>query len=89
MVLLLQSIYSWINSDLISTAYLYHLGYDAVLGSEIKLGSKVLVIGLGLLGLTSVSMAKLAGGKVTAISDNNSAYGLAIQNGAINKFVTL
>ena len=74
------------NSDFISTTYLYHLGYDAVLSSGIKLGSKVLVIGLGLLGLTSVSMAKLAGGNVTAISDNKFAYDVAIKNGAINTY---
>ena len=74
------------NSDLISTSYLYHLGYDAVLKSGIKLGSKVLVIGLGLLGLTSVCMAKLAGGIVTAISNNKSARDVAIQNGAIGTY---
>ena len=74
------------DSKLISTAYLYHLGYNAVLSSEIKLGSKVLVIGLGLLGLTTVSMAKLAGGNVTAISDNKLSYDVAIKNGAIDTY---
>lgn len=74
------------NADLISTSYLYHLGYDAVLRSEIKLGSKVLVIGLGLLGLTTVSMAKLAGGNVTGISDNKSSYEIATRNGAIETY---
>ena len=59
------------DSKLISTAYLYHLGYNAVLSSEM-VGSKVLVIGLGLLGLTNCFlMAKLAGANVTAISTIN------------------
>jgi threonine dehydrogenase-like Zn-dependent dehydrogenase len=53
----------------IACAYLYQLGYNAVLSSEVRAGSHVLVIGLGALGLTSVAMAAIAGAQVCAVSD--------------------
>jgi len=54
----------------IATAYLFHLGYNAVLRAGVRPGSRVVVIGLGVLGLTSVAMAKQAGAEVFAISDH-------------------
>lgn len=67
-------------------AYLYHLGYNAVLRSGVRAGSKVLVIGLGALGLTSVAMAALAGADVFALSDQPHAQGLAVRFGARGVF---
>jgi threonine dehydrogenase-like Zn-dependent dehydrogenase len=63
-------------------AYLFHLGYNAVLKSEVCLGSTVLVVGLGVLGLTSVAMAALAGGRVFAISDHEIPSQKALGFGA-------
>jgi threonine dehydrogenase-like Zn-dependent dehydrogenase len=63
-------------------AYLYHLGYSTVLRSDVRLGSSVVVIGLGVLGLTSVSMAAKAGANVYAVSDQPSSHALANRYGA-------
>jgi threonine dehydrogenase-like Zn-dependent dehydrogenase len=53
-----------------SIAYLLHLGYNAVLHAAVRPGSRVLVLGLGPLGLASVIMARLAGADVAALSDS-------------------
>lgn len=63
-------------------AYLFHLGYNAVLRSDVRAGSRVLVIGLGALGLTSVRMAALAGADVVGISDHPVPAGIARDFGA-------
>ena len=52
-----------VPSNLASTTYIYHLGYNAILNANIKYGSPVLVIGLGVIGLCTVALANLAGGK--------------------------
>lgn len=62
--------------------YLFHLGYNAVLRAGVKAGSRVLVIGLGVLGLTSVAMAALAGATVVALSDQPSSQRVARTFGA-------
>ena len=67
-------------------AYLYHLGYDAILKSQVKLGTPVVVIGLGVLGLGSVAMASLAGGVVYAVSDYRKTAEIAKNLGAKNVF---
>jgi len=66
----------------IACAYLYHLGYNAVLRSGVRAGSRVVVIGLGALGLTSVAMAAIAGAQVHAISDHDRPRALALAMGA-------
>ena len=53
----------------VATAYLFHLGYNAVLRGGVRAGSRVCVIGLGVLGLTSTAMATQAGAEVFAVSD--------------------
>jgi len=71
-----------IRSEDAVCAYLFHLGYNAVLGAEIRAGSTVVVVGLGVLGLTSVAVAKLAGARVYAISDHAGPRELARTMGA-------
>lgn len=66
----------------IACAYLFHLGYNAVLRGNVRAGSRVLVIGLGVLGLTTVAMAALAGARVFALSDHNGPATIALQMGA-------
>ena len=61
----------------IAPAYLFHLGYNAVLRGGVRAGSRVCVVGLGVLGLTSVAMAKHAGAEVYAISDHDHPRYLA------------
>ncbi len=60
-----------------ASAYLFHLGLDAVIRGGVVLGSNVAVIGLGALGLTSCKMSKLAGANVVAVSnyDSSMEYG--------------
>jgi threonine dehydrogenase-like Zn-dependent dehydrogenase len=66
----------------LACAYLFHLGLNAVLRSQVRAGSRVLVIGLGVLGLTSVAMAALAGARVSALSDHAGSRRLAREQGA-------
>jgi threonine dehydrogenase-like Zn-dependent dehydrogenase len=66
----------------IACTYLYHLGYNAVLRSQVRPGSRVLVIGLGALGLTTVAMAVIAGADVYALSDQPESARIATEMGA-------
>ncbi|GIZ51303.1 zinc-dependent alcohol dehydrogenase [Noviherbaspirillum aridicola] len=70
------------RADHIACTYLFHLGYNAVLRAGVRAGSRVLVIGLGALGLTTVAMAALAGARVFALSDQAQPAALARQMGA-------
>ncbi|MBK7563235.1 MAG: zinc-binding alcohol dehydrogenase [Propionivibrio sp.] len=73
---------SGISSGDAACAYLFHLGYDAVLKSGLRPGCDVVVIGLGVLGLTTVALAALAGAQVFAISDHESPRQKALSFGA-------
>ena len=66
----------------IASAYLYHLGYHAVIEGGIRPGHRVLVQGLGVLGLTSVAMARQAGASVAALSDQAEPTRIAREVGA-------
>lgn len=70
------------DADSIVCTYLYHLGYNAILRSGVRPGSRVLVIGLGALGLTSCAMAAIAGAEVCAISEHDKPASLAKAMGA-------
>jgi threonine dehydrogenase-like Zn-dependent dehydrogenase len=63
-------------------AYLYHLGYSAILKAGVCLGSTVVVLGLGVLGLGAVALSVLAGARVLALSDQPKARACALANGA-------
>ncbi len=75
-----------IASEDAACAYLFHLGYDAVLKSGVRAGSEVIVIGLGVLGLTTVALAALAGARVFAISDHEASRQKALAFGATECF---
>ncbi len=70
------------KADEVVCTYLYHLGYDAVLRANVRAGSRVLVVGLGVLGLTSVAMAGVAGARVFAVSDHSIPRRIARECGA-------
>ena len=72
------------NADHISLSYLFHLGYNPVLRSEVRAGSRVAVIGLGALGLTSVAVAAVAGASVLAVSDHEAPSEIAKGFGAVH-----
>ena len=83
---ILATIPDGVSSQFASTAYIFHLGYDAVLNSNIKYGSPVIVIGLGIIGLGSVIASKMAGGKVYAISNHDVPKNVALKMGAIDVY---
>lgn len=66
-----------------AVTYLFHLGYNAVLRGGVRPGHRVLVIGLGALGLTTVAMASAAGAEVTALSDHPGPAAKALALGAV------
>lgn len=70
------------DADRTAATYLFHLGYNAVLRSGVRPGHKVLVIGLGALGLTSVACARLAGAEVVAVSGQAAPAKIARGYGA-------
>lgn len=70
------------NPEQVVCAYLYHLGYNAVLRSDIRAGSRVLIIGMGTLGTTSLEMCGIAGAICDVITDNPSTRGQALAMGA-------
>jgi threonine dehydrogenase-like Zn-dependent dehydrogenase len=70
------------RADDIVCTYLYHLGYNAVLRSGVRAGSRVLVIGLGALGLATAAVANVAGARVLGLSDHVLAQRIAVDSGA-------
>ena len=68
------------------SAYLFHLGYNAVLRSGVRAGHRVVVIGLGALGLTSVAMASLAGADVHAVTNQDAPSPIARKFGALGAY---
>tara|TARA_B100001564_G_C20556498_1_gene631637 strand:+ start:18 stop:1031 length:1014 start_codon:yes stop_codon:yes gene_type:complete len=51
-------------------AYLFHLGYNSLHKTKIKYGSRVVVLGLGALGVGAINVFKNAGAEVYAITEN-------------------
>ena len=71
-----------VDAGAIASTYLFHLGYHAILESGVRPGHRVLVQGLGVLGLTAVRMAAIAGAQVTAVSDHAEPAAIARAYGA-------
>lgn len=65
-----------------ASTYLFHLGYNAVLRSDVRAGSRVAVIGLGALGLASVAAAAMAGAEILAVSGQAASLARASRLGA-------
>lgn len=65
-------------------SYLYHLGYNAVLRSGVRAGSKVLIVGMGALGITSLQMSCIAGAITDVITQQTSSLKIAHQIGVRN-----
>jgi len=75
-----------VSNEHAACTYLYHLGYDALIKSDIKYGSPVVIIGLGVLGLGAVAVAANAGANVYAISDQAIPSEAALKSGATAVF---
>ena len=78
----LSKVPSDVLSDDAACTYLFHIGYDAVIRSPIRYGGSMVVIGLGVLGLTTVSAATRAGINVYAISNQTNLKLVADEFGA-------
>jgi len=83
---ILSTIPDEVSSQLASTAYIYHLGYNAILNSKIKYGSSIVIIGLGVIGLCSIALSKMAGGNVYGITNHQIPKQKALEMGAIEIF---
>jgi D-arabinose 1-dehydrogenase-like Zn-dependent alcohol dehydrogenase len=57
----------------IACSYLFHLGYEAVLRVGVRAGARVVVIGMGVLGLAAVALAARSGATVTAVTEHPRA----------------
>jgi threonine dehydrogenase-like Zn-dependent dehydrogenase len=73
---------SSIGSAQAATTYLFHLGYNALLKGGFQPGLNVAVIGLGTLGLATVALTNAFGGRVFALSNQDSSLKLADELGA-------
>jgi threonine dehydrogenase-like Zn-dependent dehydrogenase len=54
--------------------YLFHLGYNALLGADVKPGHKVAVIGMGVLGTTTALMSNIAGCITHCFTNQDGVY---------------
>ena len=70
------------DANQLACTYLFHLGYNAILRSGVRAGSRVLVIGLGALGLTTVAASALAGATTFALSAQSASAAIAARFGA-------
>ena len=60
-----------LESQAAVNAYLFHLGYSAILSSNYPAGAKVAIIGLGVLGLTSAIRGSFSGWDISLVSDQS------------------
>lgn len=72
----------------ISTVYLFHLGYNALLKGSFVPGYNVAVVGLGALGLATISLVNAFGGRAYAFSTRNQSAERAKHFGARYVFPT-
>jgi len=61
-----------VSSEHASMAYLYHLGFHSLRAGQYTPGENVAVVGTGILGLTTIALARAFGARVVALS--NSEY---------------
>ena len=60
------------NFEKFVTAYLFHLGYSAVLAAGESAGTPAAIIGMGVLGIPSACMSTISGWNVTGISNQRN-----------------
>lgn len=66
----------------VSTTYLFHLGYAALMKGEVRAGHNVAVVGLGTLGLTTIGAAELLGARIFGFSGQRDAREKGLRLGA-------
>jgi threonine dehydrogenase-like Zn-dependent dehydrogenase len=71
-----------VDADHASLAYLTQLGVAALRQARYEAGEPVTVIGLGIIGLATVAIAKAMGAQVTAVSNSRLRAAAALRMGA-------
>lgn len=79
---ILAKLYPSVSLEHASLTYLYYLGLNALQKGNYKSGMNVAVIGLGVLGLTTTSVAAISDTNVYAISNLVESRNIAIKLGA-------
>jgi threonine dehydrogenase-like Zn-dependent dehydrogenase len=67
-----------VDAEQASLAYLTHLGVAALRRVNYQAGEDVAVVGLGVIGLCTVAVAKAMGARVVAVANDDQRAGLAI-----------
>ena len=75
-----------VSNENAATTYLFHLGYQNIINCNLIAGSRLLVIGLGCLGLTTINMGDIAGCEVYGLTDNDTSKQQAEKMGAKKVF---
>jgi 2-desacetyl-2-hydroxyethyl bacteriochlorophyllide A dehydrogenase len=65
-----------------SVTYLFHLGYAALLRTNVQAGQRVAIVGLGALGIGAIAVSRAAGAEVAAISAREQALSRSRRLGA-------
>lgn len=65
-----------VSSEHAAMAYLYHLGFHSLRAGQFTPGENVAVVGTGILGLTTIALARAFGARVVALS--NSEYRMEV-----------
>ena len=74
------------DAERLALTYLFHLGYNVVLRGGVCLGSRVLVLGLGVLGCTTVAACSNAGAQTSVLSGHANSFRTAQRFGGIRAF---
>jgi threonine dehydrogenase-like Zn-dependent dehydrogenase len=76
-----------VDTEQASLAYLVHLGMASLRQVRYEAGESVCVVGLGVIGLCTVAVARAMGARVTALANDERRAALARQMGALEAFV--
>lgn len=71
-----------VSSESASVTYLYYLGFNALHTGGLCPGENVAVVGTGILGLTTISLARAFGARVVALTDMEQRMEVARKAGA-------
>jgi threonine dehydrogenase-like Zn-dependent dehydrogenase len=77
-----------VDAEQASLAYLTHLGVAALRRVNYQAGEDVAVVGLGVIGLCTVAVAKAMGARVVAVANDDQRAGLALGLGARESYVS-
>lgn len=76
-----------VSSEVASLGYLTNLGMSALRQVRYARGERVCVVGLGIIGLCTVALAKAMGAQVTAVANAEARRDLALRVGASAAFL--